>query len=106
VMKNSLHWCIMNSPRKTRSSSTLEDDMTPEELTREEAWVRRMAEWEDLYDPEPILAAGLIGLMKQFPEPNTDGLSPEEAEAVLTKWRADVHAYLDARQSRPARTRS
>jgi len=80
--------------------------MTPEESAREEAWIRRMAEWEDLYNPGPILAAGLIGLMKKFPEPSTAGLSPEEAEAVLAKWRAEVHAYLDAREARTAPTRS
>lgn len=80
--------------------------MTPEQVAREEEWLRRMIAWEEANDPGPILAAGLIGLMKKFPEPKTDGLSPEEAEAILTKWRADVHAHLDARQSRPAPTRS
>lgn len=44
-------------------------------------------------------AGGLYALMARFPMPTTDGLPPKEAEAVLARWRAEIHAYLDARES-------
>lgn len=80
--------------------------MTPEELAREEAWVRRMAELEDLYDPGPILAAGGLVLMQKFPIPNTEGMTEAEAETAMARWQADLDAFFAEQRARQAPARS
>ncbi|HET6572763.1 MAG TPA: hypothetical protein VFG68_04105 [Fimbriiglobus sp.] len=74
---------------------------THEDWEKEVARARRWAELDD--DPGGILAAGLTVAAQKFPVPDTDGLPPEEAEAVLDRWRAEVYSFLDAQRASASR---
>ena len=63
----------------------------PEALAR---WTKRADEIDDGLAQYP--PAGALPWMKRFPIPDTDGLSPAEAETVLAKWRAEVNAAMAA----------
>ncbi|HUR53669.1 MAG TPA: hypothetical protein VMZ71_06040 [Gemmataceae bacterium] len=67
--------------------------MTPEERAREDAWLRRRLAHDD---GEDITAGRVPVLAKKFPIPDTTGMTPEQAEATLAKWRAEVKAFTDA----------
>ena len=75
--------------------------MTPEQWEKEVAWTRRMVELEDRYGGADLPAGRVLFLAKKFPIPDTTGLSAEQAEAVLAKWRAEVKAFTDAADRAP-----
>jgi hypothetical protein len=66
--------------------------MKPEEREKLEQWTRRMDELETGIGAYPIGAVPhLAGL---FPAPDTSGMTPAQAEAVLAKWRTEVNAAI------------
>ncbi len=67
--------------------------MTPEELAREEAFARQAAEFDATYDGD-YTAGDFSFLTQKFPPPKTDGLTPEQAEAAMDAWGAEVLAFL------------
>ena len=75
--------------------------MTPKEWDREVAWARRSAELEDKYGGLDHPGGRVMYLAKKFPIPDTSGLSVEQAEAVVAKWRAEVKAFTDAADRAP-----
>lgn len=66
--------------------------MTPDERRKAEARARRQAELEDGCD---VTAGRIPFLANKFPVPKTDGMTPEEAEATLARWRAEVKAFVE-----------
>lgn len=82
--------------------------MTPEERAKDEAWTRRMVAREDALEVFDCTAGRIPFLAKKFPIPNTDGMTPEEQDATLSRWRAEIRAYIaeaDARSFPPPSTR-
>ena len=65
--------------------------MTPEERTKAEAWARWAAEQDGGAD---VSVGGLVVTHQKFPRPNTDGLTPAEADAALTVWRARIADWV------------
>lgn len=63
--------------------------MTTEERNRND-WLRRMAALED--ECETTTGGAVPYLARLFPVPDTGGMTPAQAEAVLSAWRAKVHA--------------
>jgi len=82
--------------------------MTPEEREKFERWAKRMEELDAGLEKYPIGGAGPY-FARKFPVPDTSGLTPAEAEAVLEKWRAVVKAamtQMEQPQSEPSGTTS
>jgi hypothetical protein len=50
----------------------------------------------------PPVAGRVPFLAAKFPLPQTDGLTPEEREAVLARWRAEVVAFMESADRAPA----
>jgi hypothetical protein len=77
--------------------------MTPEDREKFERWAKRLEEIDAGLAANPI---GIVPhLAKQFPIPDTSGMTTEQTEAVLAKWRAEVNAAiakLDAPQTTPS----
>ena len=74
--------------------------MTPEDTQKLERWTRRMAAREAEYDD--VTGGRVVYLARRFPIPNTDGMSPAEAEATLAEWRAEVNEFIAAAEGQPA----
>jgi hypothetical protein len=75
--------------------------MTPdeEEWVAAVAWAKR---WEHVEEPPgTVYACGGAVVAAKFPVPDTTGLSPEQAEAALDRWRADVAAFYASQASAP-----
>lgn len=74
--------------------------MTAEERERNERWLRKMAE------DEPDCTGGAVPYFAWlYPIPDTSGMTPEEAETILAKWRAEVNAAME-KGERPQSTPS
>jgi hypothetical protein len=50
----------------------------------------------------PPIAGRVPFLAARFPLPNTDGLTPGEREAALTRWRAEIYAFVESADRAPA----
>ncbi len=66
--------------------------MTAEEREKLERWAKRMAAREA--ECESTLGGAVPYLARLFPVPDTSGMSPSQAEAVLEKWRAEVNVMI------------
>jgi hypothetical protein len=77
--------------------------MKPEDREKFEKWVKRLEEIDAGLEAHPI---GIVPhLARQFPVPDTSGMTPEEAETILAKWRAEVNAAME-KGERPQSTPS
>jgi hypothetical protein len=50
----------------------------------------------------PPIAGRIPFLAARFPLPQTDGLTPDEREEVLIRWRAEVVAFMESADRAPA----
>ena len=66
--------------------------MTPEERERDARRAKWLDEVDDGLAKYPI--SGGLYWSKRFPVPDTSGMSPSQAEAVLEKWRAEVNVMI------------
>ncbi|QJW95554.1 hypothetical protein [Frigoriglobus tundricola] len=66
--------------------------MSTDERDRNERWVRRMAALED--GCETTTGGAVPFFARLFPVPDTGNLTPAQAEAALSAWRAKVHAAM------------
>lgn len=71
--------------------------MNADEREKHERWAKWVDEMDDGFERYPPM--GLIYLARRFPIPNTDGMSPAEAEATLARWRAEVDEFTAATQN-------
>lgn len=77
--------------------------MTPEEREKLERWAKRVAALEAECG-DCTGGAGMY-LAGKFPVPDTTGMTPAQAEAVLAAWRAEVNAAMgpwDQPQAEPS----
>ena len=66
--------------------------MTSEDREQNERWLKQVAALEaDCDDPT---GGAVPYFARRFPIPDTRGLTPAEAEAVMAKWRAEVNAAM------------